>query len=154
MTLFIRMSELSPGDYPGSRWVNAIIGLAAVVGVIFGFFKWVRPAFRKFVRDFVAARDSLIGRDEIRDSITDEVKVPALPGIGKRVATIELAVATLVQQQAEIAQLKSSSDDHRQRIEKLEAAALERAMSHAESAQAFKTIETAIKTTPPPEIDD
>lgn len=139
---------------------TAIITIGAVAGVIGGWMKWLGPRWRRARAKWVAAVDSIVGREEIRDSITDEVKVPALPGIGVRMAHQEqqmelltVTVTKLVDQQAHQQRLEQRVEDHESRLAKLEQAEVERIVTRAESAAAYRAIETAIKATPDVESD-
>ena len=147
------MPDLSP-------LATLIITLGAVVGVITAAVKWAWPKWKAFCGKTVAAIDSIVGRDEIRDSITGEVRVPALPGIGVRMAHQEqqmelltVTVTKLVDQQVHQQRLEQRVDEHDDRIKKLEDAQVERVVSRAESAAAFHAIEAAIKATPDPDAD-
>lgn len=59
-------------------------GLVVIGGGIAAYFRWFLPVYRRGRSDIVAGRDALLGRDEIRDSITGKVLAPALPGMGIR----------------------------------------------------------------------
>lgn len=150
--------------------VEAAVGtLLAVGGVILAVRRKAGPWWRQLVADLVKARDSINGRDEIKDSITGEVLVPAVDGIGVRMndaekrqqkTATELAVLVkqtknlteTVQQLAEtqLAQhhLERRVDDHERRIVKLENSQVERIVARAESAQAWSAMEAAIHADP------
>lgn len=125
--------------------VTLALGLAALAGVIVGWIKWVRPKVRKAHEESVAIRDAILGRDAIRDSITGKEMVPALPGIGMRMATVEQALITLADNQKRLLELEEAHNDHDTRITALEQGALERTVARVESLQAYKVMEAAIK---------
>jgi hypothetical protein len=96
----------------------------------------------------VTRRDALVGREAVKDSITGRELSPALPGIGQRMANVETAIVAIAQQQQEIADLKVTVAVHDREIGKLadgqarlEAAAVERVVSKAESAAAWRAME-------------
>jgi uncharacterized coiled-coil protein SlyX len=134
--------------------------LTTVLGAVGAWWKWLLPRWRDLVADVRKARDSIVGRDAIVDSITDEVRVPALPGIGVRMAHQEqqmelltVTVTKLVDQQVHQQRLEQRVDAHDNRIKKLEEAQVERVVSRVESTAAFRAIEEAIKATPDAEGD-
>lgn len=102
------------------------LGLCALVGYIAR--TWVKRG-SPLVKRMRAGLDTLVGREEQRDSITNELLAPALPGIGVRMASTEVAVelltvtvTKLVDQQVYQQKLQDQVDDHETRIVKLEAA--------------------------------
>lgn len=118
-----------------------LAALATIAGAVFGFLRWVRPKYKAVGRDFRAGRDALVGRDEIRDSITGAVLVPALPGMGVRMDTQEKQLSTLTEAVSTLAKTTVQLADHEQRIKILEAAAVERVVTKVESAQAWRAVE-------------
>lgn len=133
----------------------AVALVIAVVGALVAFVRWLRPRWKGFKRDVVAGRDALVGREAIVHPETGKELAPAVPGIGARMANVEQAIVSIALQQVEINDLKSSRDDlqhsrddHHERITKLEFAAVERVVARAESAQAWRTVEEAIKAHP------
>ena len=115
--------------------------VAAAVTATGGLIKWLRPKWRKTKREVVAAKDSLLGREAKHDSITGKEVLPALPGIGQRMAVIENALTQLVD-------LHHRLDEHSERLEALERKDMERALARTESIEMLRTIETAIQSTP------
>lgn len=150
MTLFLLFSPVSAV----STWeilASAIVVLSAIVAAV----RWVRPRLKRVKNDVVGARDSLLGREEVRDSITGEVKIPALPGIGVRMdsqerqmAVITEAVAKIAESHIRLEQHDTAISDLSGRVSKLEQAAVERIVNRQESAAAFRAIEAAHKSTP------
>lgn len=133
--------------------MKALIGAATLVGLLFGFFRWVRPAVKAVRRDFVAGRDALVGRDAVHDSITGREIVPALPGIGVRMDTTENQMAQLAAAVVKIADSHVLLEDHEGRIKKLEEAAVERVVARAESVQAWRAIEAVAAQSPHPDAE-
>ena len=122
--------------------MKALIGAATLLGVLFGFLKWVRPRMKSAASDTAAVRDAILGREAVKDSITGRELAPALPGIGVRMATIESAVALLADQGGRL-------DSLEHRVESLEEARVERVVAKVESAQAWRTMEAVANATPP-----
>lgn len=82
--------------------MKALIAVATLTGILFGFLRWVRPQMKRAAADTAAVRDAILGREAVRDSITGRELAPELPGIGVRMATVENAIATLVDQHTRI----------------------------------------------------
>jgi hypothetical protein len=134
----------------------AIITLGAVCGVIAAFLKWVRPKWRNARAKWIRMVDSIAGRDAIIDSITGEEKVPALPGIGVRMAAVErhgemlaVAVQKLVDQQVHQEKMERRVDEIEGRVEKLELGTAERVVTKVESIAAYRAMEQALNSDPP-----
>lgn len=125
---------------------KAIAFAVTAVGAMFGIYRWFRPKWRAISADVQAGRDALVGRDAVVDSITGKELAPALPGIGVRMATMETAVAKLVETTLRL-------DDHELRITSLEEGAVERVAAKLESAQAWRAVEAVAKATPAPVQD-
>lgn len=121
--------------------ISAILGGLALTGALVGYFRYLRPRYRRSKAVLTAARDSLVGREAVVDSITGKELAPALPGIGERMASVETVVeriATVIEgQQAQDRRLA----DHESRIKVLEDAVVERVFSKAESAAAWRAVE-------------
>lgn len=114
--------------------VKAFLSFVAVATVVVGWFKWLRPRVKRAQQESVAIRDAILGRDAIYDSITGEERVPSLPGIGMRMATVEEALVAL-------ADVHVKMLDHEDRIKQLETGALERILTRADSVAAFRAME-------------
>jgi len=121
--------------------LQTIVVLGGALAVIGGWLKWIRPKIRATRREFRAARDSLLGREAITDSMTGSEIAPAVPGIGQRMATIEAALGELVN-------LHRRLDGHERRLDDLESKDLERALARTESIEMLRTIDTAIRSDP------
>lgn len=93
---------------------------AAAVGVLAGWLRWIRPRWRHLRGEAIAARDQLLGRDEIVDSITGRQIAPPLPGVGVRLETQEHLLAEVVGAVRQLADTSQRLDDHEQRLERLE----------------------------------
>lgn len=124
---------------------------AAVLAAAIGWLRWVRPRFRRVRADFVAARDSIVGRDPVMDTITGVERLPALPGIGVRMATTEQQLGVLTDAVAKIADSHVRLENHEERIARLEAASVERVVTKAESAAAWRAVEAVAQASTPPE---
>ena len=159
-----------------NAWLAAGLTLTAIVGAVASWLKWLGPQRKARAekraereRDRVAQRDVLLGRDPVKDSITNEVIAPALPGIGKRMASQELestrqsqqlteitrALTTLAEshkhqlvQDARLDRHDSDLRDLRADVSRLDAAYVERIVTKAESAQAWRAVEAAHNATP------
>lgn len=129
-------------------WVTFLLALAGLLGVLVTHFRWVRPRYRRWRAQFIAARDSIIGRPAELDSITGVERVPALPGIGVRMASTEEHLGVLAKAVASIAESHKQLEDHEKRITDLEAARVERIVGRAESAAAYRAMEAAVKAQP------
>lgn len=146
-----------------NRTVSLILLTAAVIGALGIIWKVVvrgRSTWRSAHAVFTKIVDTLVGREAVVDTITGEEKLPALPGIGVRMAHQEqqmellaITVTKLVDQQVHQTQLAQRVDEHDDRLRVLEAAQVERVITRAESAQAWQAMEAAINSTPPP-IDE
>lgn len=124
-----------------------MVAVVILLGALGGYVKWLRPKALQVSRDVRASRDALLGREAIYDSITGEPISPALPGIGHRVATLELAVVQLADMKAEHRSLD-------QRVSRLEKAEGDRAHARTESIELLRTIEAAIQADPNTIIKD
>lgn len=114
--------------------LNVLYVLCGLLVLWGGWVKAVRPRLRRLLRSWQAASDALLGRDAIYDSITGEERVPALPGIGQRMSTVEDAMKTLVDAVADQRRLQQHVMDHEARISSLERDELRSAIAQAERA--------------------
>jgi hypothetical protein len=121
--------------------------LLTLLTAVFAFFRWVRPKLKQAASDIQAGRDALIGRDAIHDTITGKELVPALPGIGVRMATTEQQMGVLTDAVAKLADSTLRLDDHDNRLRRLEEGVVERVVTRAESTAAWRAVE-AIATHP------
>lgn len=148
---------------PLNDHIELALGIVALLSVLVGWLKVVRPMLRSVMRQVIAARDSLLGRDAIVDSITGEERVPALPGIGARMSHQEqqmellaVTVTKLVDQQTHQMKLEQRVDGLDSRVKQLEEQVIERVAAKAESIQAWRAVEAVAKQADPasPEIED
>lgn len=140
---------MRPLDLTSGEIFSGIILAAAVLGALTMLWKAARRTRRTAGEVTDKARrvsDSILGRPAVIDTITGKELAPALPGIGQRMDTVERAVIALADQHLKL-------DDHEGRIKALEEAAVERVVTRAESAQAWQTMEAAIKATPEEDTD-
>ncbi len=131
-----------------SASVSVALGIIAILGAVVAHFRWVRPKYRRGRDMFVAGRDSLIGRPAIVDTITGKELSPALPGIGNRMENVEQNQIETRDALRHIAAVMEGQqiqdrriDDHETRLHALEAAAVERIVTKAESAAAWRAVE-------------
>lgn len=137
-------------------WLKFAVGISAVVTAVGGaWLKWGLPRYRDWRFQFIAARDSIIGRPAVIDTITGEERVPALPGVGMRLATTEEHLGTLtalvgelVRERADVRALDRRVKVVEGDVAVLKAASVERIVGRAESAEAWRTMAEAIKATP------
>lgn len=99
-----------------------LIGIITILGAMVSWIRWARPKLRKMSREVTAIRDSILGRDEIRDTITNELIAPELPGIGVRVANTEELLIEVTGAISRLADTSDRLDDHERRISRLEGA--------------------------------
>lgn len=118
------------------------------VGVLGGaWLKYGRPKWRRFTSKLDAGFESIVGRDAIIDKASGREKAPAVPGIGVRMASVEDSLAILVSSQKRL-------DDHDHRIGKLEEAAVERIVTRADSALAWRAIRAVAENGGPDSVGD
>jgi len=138
--------------------IDTALALGALVGLIAAWLRWVRPRIRKTKATMTAATDAIVGRPAVLDSITGEERVPALPGIGVRMAHQEqqmellaITVTKLVDQQTHQLALEQRVSAHDKRLEALEEAAVERIFTKSESIAAWQAMKAAHNAPPEPE---
>jgi hypothetical protein len=133
---------LSPGR--GQRVLELIITFGAAVAVIWGFLKWVWPRLKVAAQTVVAFKNAVLGTEEVLHPDTGKTLVPAQPGLGARVASIEVTLTELVRTNRRL-------DDHERRLGSLEEASAERAAARTETVELLRVVDTALKTQPPEE---
>lgn len=170
------LMHLSPGEI-----ATGVVLFGGAITVIAGWWKVIRPRWRKVASTVVAIRDAILGRDEIHDSITGAKIADALPGMGVRTAHLEQQMTHQVEQMGHqvaqmreltqvvktLAETQSRQQDHgarldahdaqfavvNERLTKVELGAAERVVARVESTAAFRAIEEAIKAQPDHEGD-
>lgn len=132
-----------------------IVGIGSAMAFVGAWLAWLRPRLRKTRADGVAIRDAILGRDPVVDSITGKELAPALPGIGQRMAHQETqmsemtrAVTQLAETHAQMAEVRAEVHGLSGRVKKLEEAAVERVVTRAESAAAWRAMEAAALAKP------
>lgn len=149
---------------PDLTSINAFTGttltVAALLSLVVGWIRWVRPRYRNGKRTFTAVVDTLVGREAIVDPITQRELAPAIKGVGARMEATEQEqkeqsrqLAVMAQAVAKIAESHVQLDQHEQRIRALEEAAVERVASRAESIAAWRAMEAATLATPDVVVD-
>lgn len=138
--------------------VSATTGLAlslcALLAVLGGWLRWIRPRWRNGRREITAVRDAILGREAQFDSITGKEISPALPGMGVRMAHQEQQMELITSAVARLAETHERLENHESRIKKLEDAAVERVVARAESAAAWRAMEAAHLAEAPLTLDD
>lgn len=131
---------------------DTLLAVGAVLALLAGWARWLRPRWRRVMRDVKAARDSLLGREAVVDTITGKEISPALPGVGARMAHQEqqmdlltMTVTKLVDQQQHQAALEARVGHVEGRVAALEEAAVERVVTRAESTAAWRAMEAAAR---------
>jgi hypothetical protein len=135
-----------------SMSVGVVLGLLGVAGIIIGHFKVFLPWWGGLKGQVVSGRDTLVGRPPIVDPVSKKVIAPALPSLGERLevhqteinGSLRDIVALLESQQAQDRRLNDHEDrlgEHGGRIRTLEEAAVERIVTKAESASAWRAVE-------------
>jgi hypothetical protein len=150
--------------------LGIVLTLATLVGLWLTHYKVVRPWWRRIKRDVVGGRDVLVGRPAIVDPVSKKEIAPPLASLGERLevhgerleenqaeinGTLKKVVALLESQQAQDRRLNDHEDQlaaHDDRIVNLENGVVERVVTKAESAAAFRAIEAIAKTDDDPEL--
>lgn len=112
-----------------------VAGVLGIVSAVFAVWRAVQPT----VRRGDAAFDAILGEPEVLDR-AGKVLRSAQPGLVARTATLELAVATLVDQETRIASAEHILKIHEARLAGLEQAGVERIVTKAESAQMWRAV--------------
>ena len=142
-------------------WAKALLTLSAAAAVLAGVWRWVRPKWRAGKADMRAIRDTLVGREATKDSITGEEIRPAIPGIGARMSHQEQQGARMEQQMgiltnavADMASNQARLDDHERRLAAIEQGHLvERLASKAENIHLYDALEAIAKGEDPTSPD-
>lgn len=125
--------------------LNATTGLAlsvcALLAILGGWWRWVRPRWHKVKNDALGARDALVGREAIIDRASGRVVAEAIPGIGSRMETVEQALITLVDNEKRLTALETDVADLKQ-------AAVERVATRVDSIAAWQAITEAQRADP------
>lgn len=125
----------------------AVIALGGAVTVVYKLITWARPRLQRLSRDAFAARDAIVGRDPVVDSITGRELAPALPGIGQRLATVEEALVVLAEDRTRLNHVEVTVATHTEQIAQLQAGMLERLAARVESTSAFAAMEAIATNT-------
>jgi hypothetical protein len=128
---------------------KAGVGILTLLGLVFGYLWKVRPGVKQVASDVRAGRDALVGRPAVYDSITGRELAPALKGIGVRMDTNEQQLGELTVAFAKLADSTLRLDEHDQRLKRLEEGVVERVVTKAESAAAWRAVEAVANGTTP-----
>lgn len=121
--------------------VTVIVGAIAILGALVTFTRWARPRWRSLTQTLVAIRDTFLGRDAIRDSITGREIEPAQPSMGIRLANVETGLTELVRQDARLTHVEGEIDNLKDDVASLKDARIERVVTQAESAAMLNMVE-------------
>lgn len=121
-------------------WIAVIVGTCTLLGIIAGWVRWLRPRYRKARRTASAITETLVGRDAIIDPATGRELVPSQPGLGVRMAAMEEAIVRLSHMDSRVTTVEQATADNQRRITALEEARIERIVTQAESAQAWRAV--------------
>lgn len=130
-------------------WATFAYTVAGIIVITIGWWKGVRPWLRRIRATGTAIVETLVGRDPIIDHATGKELVPAQPGLGVRMATMESAIALLADANATLA-------NHERRIGALEQNQIERIVTRAESANMWRAVADVdlLANIPEPESED
>lgn len=136
--------------------IELALAILALLGIIVGWLKVVRPRWRKGTERVTAALDTIAGRPPVVDSITGKELAPELPSIGKRMESVEGSVSRLVEVIEGQHKQDQRLDDHERRLQQLEEQVIERVASKAESVAAWRAVEAVAKGADPtiPELEE
>lgn len=130
-----------------STTIGIALGVLSLLAALGGYYRWARPKYRRGKQKITGVVESLVGRDAIHDNITGVEIVPALPGIGVRMASVEQNQVETRDALRHIATLLESqqAQDHRldnleSRVHTLEGAAAERVVAKVESIAAWDAV--------------
>ena len=128
-----------------------------MIGGIAGYWRWVRPRIKRAQQTATAIVETLVGREPIVDAATGKELVPAQPGMGVRLASVEDGQRTQAETIAKLTETVLKLDDAHHRLDTVEtdmatiksdvsalkAAAWERIATKAESAQMWRAVADA-----------
>lgn len=120
--------------------IASLVGIVALIGAIAAFVRWGLPRYRKARSTGRKVVATLVGTEEVRDPITNQLIRPAQPGVGVQVSDLRLAVTKLVEQQAHTEALQGQFHDLDRRVTNLEEARAERFVAQAESAEMWRAV--------------
>lgn len=135
-------------DYAG--WIVGVLGGITALGVIG---RWLGKRMMRVARRVNNAADTLLGRDEIRHPDTGVVLVPATPGLGERLATMEDTLNNLSDTRAEMAALNSRVDSLATSFETHVTDSAKAEQSRSEEAKAMWDAIKAVAEAEPPQWD-
>jgi hypothetical protein len=134
-----RSREMNPAQIG-----TGLVAVAAAVGALALLWKYGLRAWRgwRSARMKVAAvTDAILGREAVFDSITGKEIAPPLPGMGVRMAHQEQQMEAITVAVTSLASQREALENHEGRIKALEEAAVERVVTRAESAAAWRAVE-------------
>lgn len=125
-------------NLPSLDSVNYTLAILGIAGLVVGWWRgwWESPRRRETRARDKAVAEAILGEPEVHD-LAGKVIMPAKPGLVSRTSTLELAVSTLIDQDARIKHLET---DHGARLKALEDARVERLVTQAESAHMWRAV--------------
>lgn len=100
--------------------IALLIALATLLGIIAGWWRYLRPRIRRAHDVAEAVRELLLGRDAEVDAITGHERQPAHLGVGERLETVETLLHELTGSVHNLADVQGRLADHESRISSLE----------------------------------
>lgn len=131
--------------------MNLIVAstLLGLLGSAITVWVFIRP----MVKRSGAVADAILGEEPVHDRAGREIQ-PARPGLVSRVGSVEHAVALLVETNTRLENHEDRLDGHDKAIKELQEQAIERIVTKAESASAWRAVEAVAKQADPPAVED
>lgn len=134
-------------------WATFGSGVVVIVAALAGlWFKFLRPRLHRAGQFLGRIDETINGRAETRDHY-GKLLAPAVPALADRVGELTDVVRELVSHREDLDSMKAAVDAHENRITRLESAAVERVVTKAESAAAWRAVE-AVAQRDPDETND
>lgn len=126
----------------------AVLAVAGLMGLVLGYLRWMRPRVGRILAVWTALVELLFGRpEEPENPITGAAPVPAVLGIGPRIAMQEQAQVEQGKQLAILTEAVAKLVDNEHRLTQLEGrvsvledARVEQVVTKAESAAMWSAI--------------
>jgi hypothetical protein len=138
--------------------LGIILGVLGVISAVVAHYKVIRPRWRKFKGDVTSGRDVLVGRPAIIDPVTKKEIAPALASLGERLDSTQTEIngtlrdiVSLLESQRQQQRWNEAMET---RVTLLESGAVERIVTKAESASAWRAVEAVANGHTEPADDD
>lgn len=128
--------------------LELIIAFGGAAAVVIAFLRWVWPLIKTGAHVLVSFKNAVLGTEEVRHPDTGAVLVPEQPGIGSRMATLEVAVTELVRNNRRLDEHAVVLGSHDARLDRLEKASDERTAARTETVELLRVVDTALRTQP------